>query len=289
MAVFPISPGRYRVIADSGRSEGPHPADPTLDQVQEVVERRGPGGVVVSDPIWLAGFGINERKVAHYRSGRVFVAGDAAHVHSPAGGQGMNTGMQDAINLAWKLALVCGGTCSAEQLLDSYSMERSAVGEQVLKAAGRLTAVGVMKNHTAQAVRNLVAGFVFGLAPIRRAMADTMSEVSVGYEHSQLNGPSAHGLGGPSPGKRATPVAGQVPVGSGNVPRFALFATPTEAVSGLLREHKNLLESTVRPPLGDGGMWLVRPDGYVACTAKDGDVAVIAEYLRGLGRDIPAA
>jgi hypothetical protein len=227
--------------------------------------------------------------VADYRSGRVFVAGDAAHVHSPAGGQGMNTGMQDAFNLAWKLALVCQGTCPAEQLLDSYSTERSAIGEQVLKAAGRLTAVAVMKNHTAQAVRNLVAGFIFCLARVRRAMADTMSEVSVGYEHSPLNGPSAQGLGGPSPGERAAPVAGQAPVGAGNVPRFALFASPTEAVSALLREYKDLLESTVRPPFGDGGMWLVRPDGYVACTAKDGDVAVIAKYLRGLGRDIQAA
>jgi 2-polyprenyl-6-methoxyphenol hydroxylase-like FAD-dependent oxidoreductase len=106
LAVFPISPGRYRVIADTGRSEGAHPPDPTLDQVQAVVDRRGPGGLVVSNPVWMAAFRINERKVADYRSGRVFVTGDAAHVHSPAGGQGMNTGMQDAINLAWKLALV---------------------------------------------------------------------------------------------------------------------------------------------------------------------------------------
>jgi 2-polyprenyl-6-methoxyphenol hydroxylase-like FAD-dependent oxidoreductase len=136
LAVFPISPGRFRVIADLGMSEGAHPADPTLDQVQATIERRGPGGLFASDPIWLSAFRINERKVTHYRSGRVFVAGDAAHVHSPAGGQGMNTGMQDAINLAWKLALACRQACP-DALLDSYSIERSAVGEQVLKAAGR--------------------------------------------------------------------------------------------------------------------------------------------------------
>ena len=133
LAVFPISPGRYRVIADSGRAEGPHPADPMLDQVQQVVERRGPGGIVVSDPIWLAGFRINERKVADYRSGRAFVAGDAAHVHSPAGGQGMNTGMQDAFNLAWKLALVCRGTvcggATARQLQHRAQRRRRAGAE----------------------------------------------------------------------------------------------------------------------------------------------------------------
>jgi 2-polyprenyl-6-methoxyphenol hydroxylase-like FAD-dependent oxidoreductase len=92
--------------------------------------------MVVHDPIWLSAFRINERKVRDYRAARVFVAGDAAHVHSPAGGQGMNTGMQDAFDLAWKLALVCRKTCSA-RLLDSYSVERSEIGDQVLKAAGR--------------------------------------------------------------------------------------------------------------------------------------------------------
>jgi 2-polyprenyl-6-methoxyphenol hydroxylase-like FAD-dependent oxidoreductase len=281
LAVFPISPGRYRVIADIGDSKGPHPTDPTLDQVQTVVERRGPEGLTVSDPVWLSAFRINERKIGDYRSGHVFVAGDAAHVHSPAGGQGMNTGMQDAINLAWKLALVCRGTCPEGKLLDSYSVERSAVGAQVLAAAGRLTAVGVMKNHTAQAVRNLLAGFLFGLSPVRRAMAETMTEVSIGYAHSPLNGLVVRGLGGPTAGERAAPVAGQVPVGAGDAPRFALFAAPGDAAAGLLRDFADLLEPAVRPPFRGGGVWLVRPDGYLACAARDGDVATIAEYLLG--------
>ena len=108
LVIFPISPGRYRVIANIGLSEGIHPADPTLEQVQSMIDQRGPGGLVASEPIWLSAFRINERMVGEYRSGRVFVAGDAAHVHSPAGGQGMNTGMQDAFNLAWKLAQCAG-------------------------------------------------------------------------------------------------------------------------------------------------------------------------------------
>jgi hypothetical protein len=193
----------------------------------------------------------------------------------------MNTGMQDAINLAWKLALVCRGTCPEGKLLDSYSVERSAVGAQVLAAAGRLTAVGVMKNHTAQAVRNLLAGFLFGLSPVRRAMAETMTEVSIGYAHSPLNGLVVRGLGGPTAGERAAPVAGQVPVGAGDAPRFALFAAPGDAAAGLLRDFADLLEPAVRPPFRDGGVWLVRPDGYLACAARDGDVATIAEYLLG--------
>jgi hypothetical protein len=78
-----------------------------------------PGGLVLSEPIWLTNFRINQRKVADYRRGRFMLAGDAAHVHSPAGGQGMHTGMQDAFNLAWKLALIQPGQGQFEPLLQS--------------------------------------------------------------------------------------------------------------------------------------------------------------------------
>ena len=129
---FPISAGRYRVVADVG---GEPRQEPSLEEVQALVAGRGLAGVVLSDPVWLASFGVNERKVENYRAGRVFLAGDAAHVHSPAGGQGMNTGMQDAFNLAWKLALVEQGLASPD-LLDSYSVERSAVAKGILEEFG---------------------------------------------------------------------------------------------------------------------------------------------------------
>jgi 2-polyprenyl-6-methoxyphenol hydroxylase-like FAD-dependent oxidoreductase len=281
VVVFPISPGRFRVVADVGVADGHEPETPTLDQVRAVLSRRGPAGLVVSDPIWLSGFRINERKVSDYRSGRVFLAGDAAHVHSPAGGQGMNTGMQDAFNLAWKLAMVCRGRWSAA-VLDSYSVERSEIGRQVLKAAGRLTAIGVMKNHTAQAVRNLVGRFMLGLAPVRRAMVDTMTEVSIGYEQSPLNGPAVRGLVGPGPGERMPPVSGQRPVGAGDEPRFALFGTASEGTARLLRDYPKLLEPEVRPAVSADGVWLVRPDGYTACVARAEDVAPIYEFLAAI-------
>ena len=242
----------------------------------------------LSDPIWLSAFRINERKVADYRKGRAFLAGDAAHVHSPAGGQGMNTGMQDAFNLAWKLALVCRGTCPEGQLLDSYSKERSAIGDQVLTAAGRLTAIGVMRNHTAQAVRNLLGGFLFGLAPLRRAMADTLSEVSIGYPHSPLNGAHGRGLGGPAPGERVAPRDGRPPIGTGGAPRFALLAEPGAAAAQLLRNYPNLLEPSLRPAPADGGLWLVRPDGYVACAVWEADAEALEAWLQGLGEGAAA-
>jgi 2-polyprenyl-6-methoxyphenol hydroxylase-like FAD-dependent oxidoreductase len=278
LLVIPMSATRFRIIADLGLSAGGPPVNPTLDQVQAIIDRRGPGGMTTTDPIWLSAFRINERKVSDYRAGRVFVVGDAAHVHSPAGGQGMNTGMQDAFNLAWKLALVCRGE-AAEALLDSFSVERSAVGAEVLKAAGRLTMVATMRNHTAQAVRNLFGRLLLGLAPVRKAMVDTMSEVSVGYDHSPLNGPALRRGDIPAPGRRLEPVAGQTPVGSGNTPRFAMFAAGNSKVSALAIKFPDLIDAEIRAPLDPDVILLVRPDGYVACAAHADDAGVIGDYL----------
>ena len=112
LAVFPLAGTRYRVIADVGKSASNAIGEqrvPTLEEIQQVLDARGPKGLVANNPVWLSSFTINERKVSDYRAQRVFLAGDAAHVHSPAGGQGMNTGMHDAFNLAWKLSLASRG------------------------------------------------------------------------------------------------------------------------------------------------------------------------------------
>jgi 2-polyprenyl-6-methoxyphenol hydroxylase-like FAD-dependent oxidoreductase len=281
LALFPISPGRYRVIADVGDAHGDaHRADPTLEEVQAVLDKRGPGGITASSPIWLASFRINERKVADYRAGRVFLAGDAAHVHSPAGGQGMNTGMQDAGNLAWKLALVCRGVAGPEPLLESYNIERSAVGHQVLVDAGRLTTVTILKSGVLQEMRNHAASLLFGLAPVRKTMANKLGELSIGYPKSPLTVPGKHGHGGPAPGQRA-PVTDTIdPVGAGSTPRFAFFAQALPGGAELLGRHRDLLEPELRAPFTGNGIWLVRPDGYVATVAGRGGWQEIDEYLR---------
>jgi 2-polyprenyl-6-methoxyphenol hydroxylase-like FAD-dependent oxidoreductase len=275
--IFPISPGRYRVLADLPSSGAVQTPTPTLEQVQAIIDRRGPSGLVAFDPIWLAGFRINGRKVADYRHGRVFLAGDAAHVHSPAGGQGMNTGMQDAFNLAWKLAMVVHGQ-AGDELLDSYSPERSGVGDEVLKSAGRLTTVGTLRNPLAQSLRDMVAHFAFGFAPVQHAFATAMTEVAIGYPESPLNGASLHG--GPKPGERVVPIAGEVSVGSGDTPRFALSAEPDAATAGLIARFSGVIAPELQPAIRAGAYWLVRPDGYVACASQD--PGVLADYLLAL-------
>jgi hypothetical protein len=207
----------------------------------------------------------------------LFLAGDAAHLHSPAGGQGMNTGMQDAFNLAWKLALVCRGTCP-DRLLDSYNIERGAVGAEVIAGSGRLTAMAVLKNPVLQTARNIAGSLLLGLAPVRRALTETLSEVSIGYDKSPLNGPAAH-LHGPGVGERMKPQPGEVPQATGEAPRFTLFADDSEPVQQLLRDHAAILDAAPQPTLQNGGLWLVRPDGYVACTARTGHENTVAAYL----------
>jgi hypothetical protein len=211
-----------------------------------------------------------------YRRDGVFVAGDAAHIHSPAGGQGMNTGMQDAINLAWKLALVVQQKAKPD-ILDSYTDDRSPVAKQVLADSGRLTSIAMTKNPVLQQLRNLVAHHVLGFPAARHAMAERLSETFFGYPHSPLNSGSAARLNGPAPGDR---IVDEKPFGSGNAPRFALMAKDASAARVIMEKYASLVEDSVRTPPDEKGIWLVRPDGYVAAVDHDGDWKTIEAALR---------
>ena len=282
LGVFPITPGRYRVIADMGEVQGDtRRPDPTLEEVQATLDRRGQG-IRASDPIWLSCFHINERKVADYRAGRVFLAGDAAHIHSPAGGQGMNTGIQDACNLAWKLALVIRGVCKEEPLLQSYSAERSAVGDQVLEAAGRATAVAIMRGGVKQAIRNQLASLLFGLAPVRRMTAQFVTELSIGYPKSPLTVHGENDRNKPSAGERAPIREGEPPVGAGSAPRFSIFGDAGGMPPELPRKYSGFVDPEIREPFHKDGLWLVRPDGYVAVAARQGNWKDLDQYLARL-------
>jgi 2-polyprenyl-6-methoxyphenol hydroxylase-like FAD-dependent oxidoreductase len=288
LALFPITQGRYRIIADVGNAPASaQQSDPTLAEVQTILDQRGAGGIVASEPVWLAGFRINERKVADYRSGQVFLAGDAAHIHSPAGGQGMNTGIQDACNLAWKLALVHSGNCAAEPLLGSYSQERSEVGKQVLAETGRATTIALIRGDIKQSIRNHIASLILGLSPIRKTMAEVVTEVSIGYPHTPLNGGSAHRHGGPAPGERAPIRLEEAPIGAGATPRFALFADAGAPASQLIARYPGVLEANERKPFHGGGLWLVRPDGYTAFVTGHDGWDQMAAYLDRLGCSSP--
>ena len=184
-----------------------------------------------------------------------------------------------AANLGWKLALVSRGSANLEPLLDSYSIERSEVGRQVLANAGHLTAMATLRSGLLQELRNHVASLVFGLSPVRRAMTNMLEELSIGYPRSPLTQAGGHHRSSPAAGERAPTLGIDPPVGSGDTPRFALFAPSDPASASLIARHRDLLEPQSRPPFAEGGMWLVRPDGYVAIAASRGEQEKISAYL----------
>ena len=286
LALFPLSQTRYRIVANVGESHGPvgegHRPNPTMLEIQDILDKRSNGGIQARDPVWLASFSISERMVSDYRVGRVFLAGDAAHVHSPAGGQGMNSGIQDACNLAWKLALVARGTCVEEPLLSSYSSERSGVARLLLNATGKATVMAVLKSGILRTIRNHVASLLLGLSPVTRMAANVLSEMSVAYRDSPLSLKLPHTHIGPHAGDRAPIRESEPPVGAGNTPRFALFAEDTDLGRRLLSKYSGLLEASVRKPYADGSMWLVRPDGYVALVTRHTGWQDVDSYLSHL-------
>ncbi|WP_013322305.1 FAD-dependent monooxygenase [Gloeothece verrucosa] len=183
LALFPLPGERFRVIISWPQKLAA--SEPTLAQIQALVDRASALNLQLSDPIWISKFHISRRKVRQYRMGRVFLAGDAAHVHSPAGGQGMNTGIQDAHNLGWKLALVAAGL-SPSSLLDSYQIEREPVASEVLLFTDMITRVATLRNPFAQFLRNVMMSVGMKISAITVRGANTLAEVNISYRHSPI-------------------------------------------------------------------------------------------------------
>lgn len=185
VALFPMSgERRFRIIIE--RHQGPPVAgEPTLDDFQRSLDDHSPVAARVSDPVWMSQFRISQRQADHYRRGRVFLAGDASHIHSPVGGQGMNTGIQDAVNLGWKLALVCRGRAD-EKLLDSYEAERHPIGRRLLQATGALSQAILLRHPVADKLRDWTASLVTSLDVVQDKIRNSLSELGINYRSSPI-------------------------------------------------------------------------------------------------------
>ena len=216
--------------------------------------------------------------MAKYGSGRAFLAGDAAHIHSPAGGQGMNTGMQDAFNLAWKLGLVIGGVCKPS-LLDSYSVERSAVGDMVLRNAGRLTDAAVVRNPILQGLRNTVVKFALGFPQLE----SPRGRPAVGAQH-RLSQESLDGRGRAS--RRTAPrpaCAGRIACRRTPARRASPPSGPADVAAELAAKFPKLVQAAPAAGRADAqDLILVRPDGYVGFAGAAADRAGAEAYLQAL-------
>ena len=185
----------------------------------------------------------------------------------------MNTGMQDSINLAWKLALVVREEAS-DALLDSYSPERSAVGDAVLRNASLLTDAATLSNPAAQSVRNIAVHFMLALHAVQDRMATTMSETDIAY----VSGPLSTGR---HAGRRVHPsLYNGPPPGAGAKPRWVLYAADAEQGAAFAARFSTLLETPPRSPPHPADLLIVRPDGYIGLSATDGQWSKAECYLR---------
>ncbi|KAG0365894.1 FAD binding domain-containing protein [Gamsiella multidivaricata] len=186
MNVFPLSDGQVRVMVDGSD------LDPTQELTEEAFQKIAqaaatPAKFLVKSTSWLTFYKVNERQAASFSyKNRVFLAGDAAHVHSPAGGQGMNLGLQDAYNLTWKMALVLNRLADPK-LLETYENERAPVASNVIKMSAAMFATGFSRQLMRRIVRKAITSFASVLIRFVRVPSGTVSMLTIRYYENMIN------------------------------------------------------------------------------------------------------
>ena len=296
LGLFPMGKRHFRLIASNPLSEPRRDTAPSLDEIQKIYDQRSHIPARFHDMSWSSWFRINSRMVDHLRVGRVFLGGDSAHIHSPAGAQGMNTGIQDMINLCWKMAFVLQGRADPK-LLDTYNDDRLPVIKNVLsKTEGLTDAIG-SENALVRSVFRHVAPWIVGTEMMQENSTERMSQLSLNYRDSPLS-VSDHASGTLDAGDRVPNVMvqlfgeeGSATTESSAQSLFSLMiingftlllanltdaAATCHAVQRSLAPWKGLVKTrTVAPLAGseeefkksfgtDPLLMLVRPDGYAA-------------------------
>jgi 2-polyprenyl-6-methoxyphenol hydroxylase-like FAD-dependent oxidoreductase len=313
---FPLGrPASWRMLAMHPSLQGRRePAQPSLEELRVLADAMTGGGVRLRDPVWQSYFGLQHRHATRYRDGRLFLAGDAPHVHSPAGAQGMNTGIQDAWNLGWKIALVSRGIAE-EALLGTYDTERRPVGGFVVRSTDRAFSAATSTNPLLRALRTQLVPRVLPLAlRFDRAVAygfRTVSQLNISYRHSPAVQEGRPALGrGPRAGDRLPDARiaregqaywlGEALVGPGF--HLLLCGPPgdwhpsqlttlrhrypdTLAVHHLTRAatpgalHDVGGQVFIRLGVDGTGQYLIRPDGHIGYRCGGDDLAGLQRYL----------
>ena len=186
LGMFPMGNKRFRLIASNPISKPSKDTEPSIEELQRLYDQRSPIPAKFHDMTWSSWFHINSRMIHQLRSGRIFLGGDSAHIHSPAGAQGMNTGIQDMIDLSWKLAMVLKGEAK-EEILDTYATDRVPVIRNVLtKTEGLTKAIGE-ENPIFRSVFNHLAPWFVGTDFVQHNSTERMSQLSLNYRESALS------------------------------------------------------------------------------------------------------
>jgi 2-polyprenyl-6-methoxyphenol hydroxylase-like FAD-dependent oxidoreductase len=243
----------FRVIVAKHGQVHDQERQPTEADFQAAIDQYAGPGIRITGSEWMTPFRVNQRKVEHYRVGHAFLAGDASHIHSPVGGQGMNTGLQDAANLGWKLGAVRNG--APETLLDSYDEERGAVGRALLKATSLGLTAATLENPIAEMMRDAVLSFGTRLEIVREALAGFVSETAINYRKSSIVVNAGERVANPdvAGGRLLDPLRDGRPL---------VLAIDTPDVGNLPGRFPR---ATVKAYSNGEGrqLWIVRPDGYL--------------------------
>jgi hypothetical protein len=275
----PFGDGWFRAIAwDRSREDVPLEEPVTRAELHDAFRRIAKDDFGMGEPRWRTRFLSERRQARSYRVGRVLLAGDAAHVHSPVGGQGMNTGIQDALNLGWKLAATLQGW-GPPGLLDSYQQERHPVGELVLRMTDGAYRLVMSRTRLGAAWRRLAIRTVLQVPPARRRLTGLLTGIGLRYQRP----PGTHAW----TGRRMPDVTGtdgrrvyEALRGGG----FVLVDTTGWAETA--RRH-DVAVVPVPHRHGAPAAVLVRPDGYVAWATDARDTGAVDAAVRGWCR--PAA
>ncbi len=284
IALFPVSPKIVRIIAE--RKDGIE-IPPTLAEFQALIHAHGPWALQLKNPSWLSIFKINERLSTHYQKGRVFLLGDAAHIHSPAGGQGMNTGMQDAFNLGWKLPFILKSPNNLG-LIQSYEAERRAIGEKVVTEASRKLHFGMTQNPVLRVIKNLILPIVTRIKPLQAKIIAELSELFIEYPHSALIIPNNTLPKAMRPGKKylSSAVNNSHRLGQDHV--LILFASTAAElktakakaeliIKNLSTEIVGIVAKNERPH-----WYLIRPDQFIAAGGPLVSFSALESYCQVL-------
>ena len=307
---FPFGRGHWRMFAPQVPNRSATRAAPDLAEMQALAAARGPAGIRVDNPTWLGVFRASRASASRYRSGRVFLAGDALHVHSPAAGQGMNTGIGDAYNLGWKLARVVQGG-AGDGLLDTYQLERAPAAAGVLQLTHFLVRVFGEHTRRAKLLRSGVLPLASRFSTAQRRAGARLGQLSLSYRHGPLAAASEPARGRATvgvirPGDRVPQVDGLVRAGvatslfdlmRGPAPTVLLFPRDSDdaarvegLLAGLPREADEARVFVVadgragsRPAhlvvdegrrlsrlFGWPGFCVIRPDGYLGSAGSLG-------------------
>jgi 2-polyprenyl-6-methoxyphenol hydroxylase-like FAD-dependent oxidoreductase len=285
LAVFPLPGNRnIRLVGTIRPSAQQQRSQIGWDDVsQGILERLEIGVARVN---WFSTYHVHHRVAKQFRVGHSFLLGDAAHIHSPVGGQGMNTGIGDAVNLAWKLAMVLNGQ-AAEELLDTYAPERMAFAQRLVATTDRAFTFASRDSELARFMRVDVVPHVlpaiFSYDAARRYLFRTISQVLVHYPNSSLSAGRAGEVHGgdrlPWAGSNfaaLTSLAWQVHVYGAASSRLIQFCRE----QGLPLHAFPWSAEADSAGLARDALYLVRPDGYVALADPTGDAARLAAYLK---------